>query len=139
MIDAESLFNTQRLANAGQLYGFVVECGLKAVLIACGVQADADGGIPADHPTNPSKPHPMRQHVPNLIGRITNNMQMVTDGARMTRYLAMLQNLSKFRDWSIDHRYWSDAALPLGSVPNWRTAAGEVGQMLDQAKQDGVL
>lgn len=130
-VDAETFFTQGRLANAGQLYGFVAECGLKALLLACGVAPDADGGIPGRHP--------LRQHMPNLTGRITASGQLIPDGPKATTYMATMPQLGSFNDWSVDHRYWQDAALPLASVPNWRNAAREVSIMLDQAKQDGVL
>ena len=139
LTDAETLFNQGRLANAGQLYGFVAECGLKAMLLACGVTPSADGGIPAEHPAKPAKPHPLRQHMPSLTGRIAAHGQLIPDGQQATRYMATMLSLGHFNDWSVDHRYWRDAALPLASVARWRHAAQEVSTMLDQAKQDGVL
>lgn len=138
--DAETLFNQGRLANAGQLYGFVAECGLKALLLACGVRpSPTDGGIPGEHPAKPGKPHPLRQHMPSLTSRIAAHGQLIPDGHQATRYLATMPSLNRFHDWSVDHRYWHDGALPLTSVPDWRSAAQEVSTMLDQAKQDGVL
>jgi hypothetical protein len=43
--DAELLYKEGRLANAGQLYGFNAECGLKALLATCGVDIDEKGDI----------------------------------------------------------------------------------------------
>lgn len=139
MTDAETLFTAGRLANAGQLYGFVAECGLKALLMACGVQPDADGGIPGRRPLPGKGLHPLRTHVPLLMTNITAEFQIIPDGAQATRYLALVPNRNDFQDWSIDHRYWRDTALPTASVDQWRAAAREITTMLDQAKQDGVL
>lgn len=139
LADAESLFIRGRLANAGQLYGFVAECGLKAMLLACGVAPSADGGIPVTHPAKPDKQHPLRQHMPSLTGRIAAHGQLIPDGPQAARYMATMPSLGHYVDWSVDHRYWRDAALPLTSVAKWRSAAQEVCTMLDQAKQDGVL
>lgn len=139
LADAETLFNQGRLANAGQLYGFVAECGLKALLLACGVVPDADGGIPGTHPDKPNRQHPLRQHMPSLAGRIASHGQLIPDGPRATNYMAAMPNLSHFDNWSVDHRYRRDSALPLASVVDWRTVAQQVSSMLDQAKQDGVL
>lgn len=137
--DADTLFNQGRLANAGQLYGFAAECGLKAMLLACGVAPGADGGVPDDHPANPGKRHPLRQHMPSLTGRISINGHLIPDGPRATKYMATMPSLGHFHDWSVDHRYWREAAMPLTSVTSWRSAAQEVSTMLDQAIQDGVL
>lgn len=139
MLDAESLFNINRHATAGQLYGFVAECGLKALLLACGIAPGSDGGVPENHPTSQGKRHPLRQHMPNLTGRIIAHGQLIPDGPQATKYMATMPSLGLFNDWSVDHRYWRDTALPLASVANWRSAAKEVSTMLDQAKQDGVL
>lgn len=139
LADAETLFSQGRMANAGQLYGFVAECGLKALLLACGVVPDVDGGIPGKHPAKPEKQHPLRQHMPSLTGRIAAHGQLIPDGPQAANYMATMPNLGHFNDWSVDHRYWRETALPLASVINWRSAAQEVSTMLDQAKQDGVL
>ncbi|WP_321944076.1 hypothetical protein [Paraburkholderia tropica] len=131
MVDANSLLTSSRSANAGQLYGFVAECGLKALLIACGVPPDANGEIP--------QKHRFRQHVPNLPDRIANEGHLIPDGSRANQYLTSLAHLEKFSDWLVDHRYWREAALPLTSVPVWKTAAEEILLMLDKAKEDGVV
>lgn len=138
MTDAETLFTAGRLANAGQLYGFVAECGLKAMMIACGIQADADGGIPGKRPAPDKGKHPMREHVPLLMTNITADFHMIPDGVQANRYLALVPKRHDLHDWLIDHRYWRDTALPV-SVNLWRAAAREISTMLDQAKQDGVL
>jgi hypothetical protein len=139
LADAETLFNHGRMPNAGQLYGFVAECGLKAMLLACGVARDTDGGIPARHPTKPKDIHPLRRHMPNLADRIASHGQLIPDGQQANMYMSSMPNLGLFSDWSVDHRYCSDAAAPVTAVLNWRHAAKEVSTMLDQAKQDGVL
>lgn len=137
--DGETLYGIGRHANAGQLFGFAAECGLKAMLIACKVPAGSDGGLPESDPTKPQKKHPLREHVPQLMNRIAQLRHLIPDGVSATRYLAVLPGLIHFTNWSIDHRYWRETALPLASVADWRVAAIEVGTMLDQAKQDGVL
>jgi hypothetical protein len=138
MTDAETLFAAGRLANAGQLYGFVAECGLKALLLACGIQPDADGDIPRRRPAPDKGKHPLREHMPLLMTNITLDFQIVPDGVQASRYLALVPNRNDFHDWLVDHRYWREAALP-ASVTLWRAAAREISIMLDQAQQDGVL
>lgn len=139
LVDAEALFAGSRQANAGQLYGFVAECGMKALLIACGVPTDADGGIAKNDPRKPDKPHPLRAHVPVLMDRIVAHGALIPDGLLSTKYMAMIGSVARLNDWLVDHRYWRESALPLSSVAAWRKAAQDVGKMLDQAKEDGVL
>lgn len=131
MADANTLLANSRMANAGQMYGFVAECGLKALLIACGVQVDSNGEIPYRHR--------FRQHVPTLPDRIVAEGHLIPNGSRATQYLTGLSNMDKFSDWLVDHRYWREAALPLASVPQWKAAAEEILHMVDKAKEDGVL
>lgn len=135
--DAEKLYNDGRHGNAGQLFGFAAECGLKAMLIACKVPAEPDGDLPRSGPDG--RKYPLREHVSRLKDRIVQYGHLIPDGAAATRYMANLPGLVHFNNWSIDHRYWCATALPLASVADWRAAAIEVGSMLDQAKQDGVL
>lgn len=129
--DAHILMHAGRQANAGQLLGFTIECGLKALLIACGVVPDHSGGIPFGH-------H-FRQHMPTLNNRLVSSGHLIPDGARATHYRAMLPNVSSFADWSVDHRYVKESALPLTSMPQWDLAALEMNEMLDQANVDGVM
>ena len=131
LVDGRLLQQHERLANAGQLFGFSVECGLKALLLVCGVPADAEGGIPGGHK--------FRTHMPVLKDRIEANGQLVPDGALSARYWALLPGIGNLGDWSVDHRYWRESELPLGSIPRWESAAGEINDMLDQAREDGVI
>ena len=129
--DAKTLGSQGRGANAGQLYGLAVECGLKALLIASGVVPDASGSLPGKHP--------MRKHLPMLADQLTIQGQLIPDGPTATHYLAMVPGRANFANWSVDQRYWHDTALPLADLPGWAVAAAEVGNMLDQATQDGKL
>lgn len=129
--DAHILMHQGRNANCGQLLGFTVECGLKALLIACGVTPDADGGIPTNNQ--------FRKHMPLLFNAIVSNGHIIPDGQRSAHYHAMLPNVSAMSDWSIDHRYFKESALPLTSVTQWELAALEISEMLDQAIVDGVM
>ena len=137
--DAVALYTSGRHANAGQLFGFTAECGLKALLIACKVPPGPDGGLSQKHPIKPGNRHPFREHVPQLMDAIAQHGQLIPDGASATRYMAGLPSLNHFTNWSIDHRYWREQALPIASVAEWRDAAVEVGTMIDQLTQDGML
>lgn len=129
--DAHILMHSGRQANAGQLLGFTIECGLKALLIACGVAPDPDGGIPAGHK--------FRQHVPTLNSRLVSSGHLIPDGPRAAHYQAMVPHVGALADWSTDHRYFKESALPLTSLPQWELAALEMNEMLDQAVIDGVM
>lgn len=129
--DAQILMGANRQANAGQLLGISVECGLKALLIFCGVETDTDGGV--------SLGSKLREHLPKLNTKIVSSGHLIPDGQRSTHYLAMLPSVDKFSDWKVDHRYFRESALPLTSLPQWMLAAQEINEMLDQAEIDGVM
>jgi hypothetical protein len=129
--DAGLLLQQGRQANAGQLLGFTMECGLKALLIACGVQTDKDGSLP--------ERNKFRQHMPELTKRINLFGHLIPDGAKAQRYLARLPSREDFKDWKVDHRYFRESALPLASLPAWQSAANEVGELLDQITTDGIM
>lgn len=131
MKDARILIDAGRQANAGQLLGFSVECGLKALLVACGVYTDAEGSV--------SLKSKFKTHMPELNNRLILSGHLIPDGQRSTHYLAMLPNVDKFSDWKVDHRYFKESALPLTSLPQWSQAAQEINEMLDQAEIDGVM
>ena len=123
--DAELLLSNTRRANAGQLYGFAAECGLKALLIWHGYSPNPSTG---DIDKN------CRIHINKLV----NNVASFLGGRGADKYLSMIPSVSKFSTWTIDHRYWVEAALP-NNIIDWRSATIEVMNMLDQAITDGVV
>ncbi|MBK6725902.1 MAG: hypothetical protein IPG63_01370 [Xanthomonadales bacterium] len=130
------LLTSARLGNAGQLYGIAAECGVKAILVACGVPADSDGSI--DRPGG-VKGKAFKEHFPKLHDAVLNLAHTIPDGRTAATYLATMPHLACFFDWSVDHRFWRDAVLPTASVTNWQAAAGEVMTALDMATENGVL
>ncbi len=129
--DAQLLLGHSRLANGGQLLGFTMECGLKALLIACGVQPDPDGSVPDRKK--------FRQHMPHLVDRIDVFGHLIPDGPKSQTYLARIPGRTRFGDWKVDHRYFRQSALPLTSLPAWELAVKEIGDMLDQITVDGMM
>lgn len=131
--DAQILMAAYRQANAGQLLGFSVECGLKALLIACGVETDRDGGV--KHKST------FKTHMPELDSRLVSSGHLIPDGQRSTHYRAMLPHVDSLSEWSVDHRYVKESALALvlAFLPQWNLAAQEINEMLDQVMIDGVM
>jgi hypothetical protein len=128
MNDAKLLEAQNRLPNAGYLYGYVAECGLKALLTWHGYQTDSDGS-PVQGP--------FRVHVDQLVITTTlTSLKLLVNNRSGAKYLAMIPSINSFSDWKVHHRYFSEAALPT-SFSKWKAAAHEMGQMLDQAMLDG--
>jgi hypothetical protein len=127
--DAKLLEAGGRLPNAGHLYGYVAECGLKALLTWHGHPTDAEG--------SPVAKSGYRVHVDQLLIKKTfTTLQLFVASRSGAKYLAMIPSINAFSDWNVAHRYFSESALP-SSLPKWKAAAGEVGRMLDQARLDG--
>ena len=129
--DAELLMTNKRISNAGHLFGFAAECGIKALLVAYGLKTDPRTG---DIKEEKGRPYKYKTHVNTLI----NNVQTFKVSRQYSNYLGMMPNLKAFSDWDTGHRYLKESAIPL-SCSGWSDAAKEVIQMLDQAKLDGVI
>ena len=130
--DADLLESNNRLPNAGHLYGYAAECGLKALLIGLGYPTDVEG--------SPAKTKPnFRVHINDLLAPDAFIwLNLFLNGRAGAKYLALISGIADFSDWRVEHRYYSEAALP-GSLTKWKAAAHEVGRMLDQAKTYGVI
>ncbi len=128
--DAHILQHAGRRANAGQLFGFSVECGLKALLVIGGAQVDTDGNI--------TQRTGFRKHLPDL-GQHVTGMMTLPDGRSASLLQSRLPHLNQMNDWHIDHRYWRTSELPLSSVSHWDMAALEMNDLLDDVVSLGLL
>lgn len=127
--DAHLLQHAGRMANAGQLFGICVECGLKSLLVRGGAPVDAHGNVDSAY----------RKHMPEL-GTLINGMTTLPDGRAASTLQSRLPNLTALANWKIDHRYWSESEIPLSaSLQAWELAALEVDALLDEAAGGGVL
>jgi len=127
--DGELLITNGRNANAGQLYGFTAECGIKWLLIRNGYPSDPETGELVE------KKKIFRSHIHELVQHI-NALNTFLEGRGATEYLAMIPNIGSFSDWKTDHRYYIDSALPT-SMTNWRQAAHEIMQMIEESRLNG--
>lgn len=127
--DAHLLQHAGRLANAGQLFGICVECGLKSLLVRGGAPVDGTGSLLK----------PFREHMP-LLGTLVTGLMTLPDGRAASILQSRLPNLASLSNWKIDHRYWSESAIPLStSLQAWEWAALEMDALLDEAAAGGVL
>lgn len=128
--DAELLLQHARNATAGQLYGFAAECGIKTLLVWSGYPTNPITGD-IDEKKGKKK---FRKHIHELVDNI-NMLHAYLDGRGAAKYLAMIPTIEDLSDWTTDHRYYADSALP-PSLPKWRKASQEIMRMLDQAMLD---
>lgn len=129
--DAELLMKHGRQSNAGHLYGFVAECGIKCLLVWKGYPTNPDMGEIVE------KQRKFRTHIHELVNNI-NMIHAFLDGRGAAKYLTMIPSIGHFSNWKTDHRYYVDSALP-SSITDWGNASQEVMRMLDQAMLDGVI
>ncbi len=129
--DAHILLHQGRKSNAGQLFGFSVECGLKALLVGSKVAVDSDGNI--------LKGTGLREHLPKL-GQLVNSLSTLPDGRAASILQSQLPHLNDMHDWHTDHRYWRASAVPTASsLEKWEMAALEMDALLDDATSNGLI
>ncbi len=133
--DAILLEANNRLANAGQLYGFCAECGIKTLLISLGYSSLDTEGSPIRNPT-PGEPK-IRKHI-NELAAIMIEIDSYASMRSGAKYLALIPSVISFSDWSVDHRYYDPQQIP-PSLPAWKKAATEMMKMMNEAFIDGVL
>lgn len=132
--DASILKAAGRQANAGQLFGFSVECGLKAALVATKAQVDPDGNL-----LGKKQGGQWREHMPKL-GKLIMDATVLPDGRPASVLQSSLPHLSTLADWHTDHRYFRMSAIPLAALlADWELAALETDQLLDDMKVKGLI
>lgn len=135
MHDAALLETNARFANSGQLLGFVAECGIKALMLWLGYPRDTQGGPRSFRNQN----YNLRVHINELAGTIgmIETFVVSVSGRSGSRYISMIPNIAHFSNWSVDHRYFRESAIP-NTFADWKLAAREVISLLDQATMDGM-
>lgn len=126
--DAGYLFDASRIANAGQLFGFCSECGIKALLIAFGLKTDPTGDLASSSPK-------YRVHIEKLVN---NLLTFTPSDPSFSTYIALIPNINSFHDWDIKHRYFAKSAIPAKCL-QWKAAAEEIRTMIDQATVNGRM
>jgi hypothetical protein len=126
--DAEHLYAERRLPNAGQLYGFTAECGLKGILIHYGLPYDPLSG----DLIGPPHTNPYMKHIDGLVATVST--YPAADRAFFS-LLALMPDISDFSDWSVNQRYWGDAKVA-GRQDKWKKAAGQVMSALQSVDLD---
>ncbi|WP_124302011.1 SAM-dependent methyltransferase [Pseudomonas chlororaphis] len=125
MADGEFLYQTSRLANADQLFGFAVECGLKKLMNAFGMYLGGDGSpaINAD-----------KKHADQVWARYETYRSSSVNGANY-----VLPTPCPFQDWSASQRYAKTIDISRVSVEAHRTAAAAVEALVKKAQLEGLL
>lgn len=125
MIDGETLFQASRLANADQLFGFSVECGLKKLMGGFGMLVDATGC-----PTTQAD----KVHAEKVWDRYETYRSAGGGGAGY-----VLPSPNPYHDWHASQRYANSGDVLLPNVENHRAAAGTVATLVRKAVLEGVI
>lgn len=125
MVDGETLFQASRLANADQLFGFAVECGLKKLMITFGMQVNTSGT-----PTSRDD----RVHADEIWDRYETYRSSGGGGANY-----VLPSPNPYQDWHASQRYANSGDVLLPSVESHRTAAGTVAALVKKAILEGLI
>ncbi|NUT80709.1 SAM-dependent methyltransferase [Pseudomonas brassicacearum] len=125
MVDAETLFQASRIANADQLYGFAAECGLKKLMSGFGMPLAQDGS-PAEKPN--------WKHVELVWIRYESYRSSAVDGANY-----VLPNPNPFHDWHASQRYANSGDIARSSVEAHKAAAGDVAALVRKAQLEGLI
>ena len=124
--DAKLLFEHGRWANADQLYGFSSECGLKAVMKACGMAVDPTTGTPLDPQ--------YRKHIQEVWPLFQSFVETLEDA----EYLDRLPPEEPFADWSHHDRYAHGGYCGRLDVEAHRDATDAVAEIVEAARQNGL-
>jgi len=125
-LDAEFLLGDQRWANADQIYGFCVECGLKKLMLAFGMNFDSNRDMPASSDD--------RVHADKIWPRYEAYRCGHPAG---TKYALPITN--PFDDWSANQRYATTVSFDAARTSRHQTAASQVRQLIKQAEKDGLI
>ena len=124
--DAAVLDQVPRRENAGHLYGLASECALKAVMVGLNpALAESDGDLKKKE----------RFH---LNKHVVVDLATGTDTRLGNLIISRIPNITAFKDWEVEHRYYSSSNIP-PSFNRWKTAALEVRAMLDWARTSGLI
>ncbi|MDR1962160.1 MAG: hypothetical protein LBQ50_00060 [Planctomycetaceae bacterium] len=120
--DAEYLQNDNRLPNAGQLYGFSAECGIKALIEKTGAK-------------------PTKDHAHQLVNLLPT-LQIEAQGRLSAQYLAKIdqKKFNAWGTWHTDQRYEAEKDISqMKDFNDWYASAKNVSEVLEEGRIDGVF
>lgn len=124
--DAESLFKTQRWANADHLYGMAAECGLKRLMLAFGMPYDTA----KDRPDKGDD----RVHANGIWARFESYRCGHHQGAGYA-----LTTRNPFDDWDVAQRYAHQSNFDQARAQAHQGGASAVRELIKKAKKDGLV
>lgn len=126
MDDAETLYMSERWANADHLYGVAAECGLKRLMLAF--------GMPWDQVKDRPSAFDDKKHVNDIWLRYDSYRSGYLQGAAYP-----LLAINPFADWDVNQRYASRSEFDQARVERHRNGAEAVQALIDKARRDGLI
>jgi hypothetical protein len=126
MEDAETLYTGAKWANADHLYGVAAECGLKELMRVFGMPVATDGS-----PVDKKKDW---KHLPGLWQRYESYRSGYPAGTSYS-----LPSPDLFSGWDISQRYAARSNFTQTVVDTHRQGANAVADLIEQAKQNGLI
>ena len=124
--DAELLYESERWANADQLYGLSAECGLKRLMMAFGMQIDPAKDWPQDRAD--------RVHANGCWVRYETYRSGIYSGANYS-----LPPLDPFGNWDISQRYENQSCFSEDYVTPHKSGADEIHKLIKKAVLEGII
>ena len=125
-VDAESLFQAQRWANADHLYGMAAECGLKRLMLAFGMPYDTA----EDRPGKKAD----RQHANAIWARFESYRCGHPQGAGY-----VLTTPNPFDDWDVAQRYAHQSHFDQARAEAHQVGVMPVCKLIRKAKREGLI
>lgn len=124
--DAELLFDATRWANADHLYGLAVECGLKQLMIAFGMNIDPATGSPNNKQD--------KVHADRAWMRYESYRSGHHDGVNYP-----LPAIDPFCNWNVDQRYAHQINFTKTIAESHRSGARTVHNLVKKAILEGIV
>ena len=125
-MDAETLFQRQRWANADHLYGMTAECGLKRLMLAFGMSYNPT----CDRPASAQD----RVHANGIWARFESYRCGHHQGAAY-----VLPTPNPFTDWDVAQRYAHQSNFGQPRVEAHRDGARQVRDLIQKAQREGLI
>lgn len=124
--DAELLYESERWANADQLYGLSAECGLKKLMVTFDMPFDAARGMPS---LVVDKVH---------ANRVWDRYEAYRSGHHAGTDYGLVTN-NPFTDWDISNRYSHRNDFSKLYVDPHKSGADEVRRLIRKAVLEGII
>lgn len=124
-VDAETLFQASRWANADHLFGLATECGLKRLMLAFRMPWDS------------TKESPRKSEDKKHVDAVWDRYEHYRAGYGNANYVLLSPN--PFSNWDASQRYAAQSNFDIARVVPHQSACDDVRKLLKQALLEGII